>query len=228
MCLRFPAAVCSCRSACAGILDSFWTPFGPVQLLLLDAICQYLNLRLEPTAAHLHAPTSPLPSPMSTTRWSQFTMNRGQRYKIPRTQQQRILCCILRFIKLLSWSCCLTITLHNFPMRCEHSCRLKSPTTQRYFTGSRGRVQAWCMRHSVKNAVLRIQAVQAPFSDVLHNKQTNYSLNETVVWRNYFPRPSQLVCPLSNPFFLKLLSPAPNDLAIFSLKAMYCTVQLQL
>lgn len=57
--LGIPAAVCSCRSACAGILDSFWTPFGPVQLLLLDAISQYLNLRLEPTAAHLHAPASP-------------------------------------------------------------------------------------------------------------------------------------------------------------------------
>lgn len=95
------------------------------------------------------------------------------------------------FIKLFIWSCCLMITLHNFPMRCDHSCivgapecRLKSPTMQRYFTGSQ--VQAWCLRRSVKNPVLRIQEVQASFSDVLHKNQTDYSLN-------YFPRPSQLV-----------------------------------
>lgn len=71
----------------------------------------------------------------------------------------------------------------------------------------------------VKNPVLRIQEVQAPFSDVLHNNQTDYSLNETLVWRNYFPRPFQLVAVCVEILFLKLQSAAPNDLAIFSLKA---------
>lgn len=58
-----------------------------------------------------------------------------------------------------------------------------------------------------------------PFSDVLHNNQTDYSLNETLVWRNYFPRPFQLVAVCVQILFLKLQSAAPNDLAIFSLKA---------
>lgn len=93
----------------------------------------------------------------------------------------------------------LMITLHNFPMRCDHSrivwapeCRSKFPNNAAFFY--------WFLRQSPvqmqeaqceKSCSEDSGGARPPLSDVLHNSQTDYSFNETVVWRNLFPRPSQ-------------------------------------
>lgn len=82
----------------------------------------------------------------------------------------------------------------------------------------------------MRHPILRIQDTSLWFSLWFAPQKTNWLLTK---WdgglKELFPKAFSISCSLlSNPFFLKPQSATLNDLAIFSLKAMFCIVQQQL